>query len=252
MNHALKGKIALVTGASRGIGAAIALGLARAGADVAVNYSRSPEKAEEVCRQAEQAGARAVAVGCDVSQLEAIRAMFDQVESQLGAVDILVNNAGIEPRHTVEEFDEATYDAVLDTNLKGAFFCCQRALRAMKQKGWGRIINVTSVHEERPFPPCTPYSLSKAGLWMLTRELALVYSRHGITINSLAPGAVRTDLNRHVLADPDYEARVLEKIPARWIAEPGDVSGAVVFLAGDEARYITGASIRVDGGLSLT
>jgi glucose 1-dehydrogenase len=251
MNDSLRGKIALVSGASRGIGAAIALDLARAGADVAVNFSRSPDRAEEVCRQIRELKARAVAVGADVADVAAIRAMFDRVEAELGPVDILVNNAGIEPRRTIEEFDEATYDAIMDTNLKGAFFCAQRALGAMKAKGWGRIINISSVHEEVPFSPSSVYSLSKAGLWMLTRELAMVYSRYGITINSVAPGAVRTDLNRHVLADPDYEARVLEKIPAGWIAEPGDISKTIVFLASDAASYVTGASIRVDGGLSL-
>ncbi len=251
MQHPLQGKIALVTGASRGIGAAIALDLARAGADVAVNYCRSPEPAQRVCDEIRQLGRRALLLPADVADVPAIRRMFDEVHAQLGPVAILVNNAGIEPRHPVEEFDEATYDAIMDTNLKGAFFCAQRALPSMKAKGWGRIINITSVHEEQPFPPCSVYSLSKAGLWMLTRELAMTYSRYGITINSVAPGAVRTDLNRHVLADPQYEARVLEHIPARRIAEPPDVSKTVVFLATDEARYITGASLRVDGGLSL-
>jgi len=252
MQEPLKGKIALVTGASRGIGAAVALDLGRAGADVVVNYCRSPERAQEVCLQIEQVGKRALAVAADVADVPALRAMFEQVEARWGSVDILVNNAGIEPRKPFDQFDEATYDAVLDTNLKGAFFCAQRALPGMLAKGWGRIINITSVHEEQPFPPCSPYSLSKAGLWMLTRELALTYSRHGITVNSVAPGAILTDLNRHVLADPQYEARVLAKIPAGRIAEPADVSKTVVFLATDDARYITGASVRVDGGLSLT
>ena len=251
MNTTLQGRRALVTGASRGIGAAIALDLARAGAEVAVNFSRSPDRAEDVCRKIRELGVRTLAVGADVADVGAIRAMFDRVEAELGPVDILVSNAGIEPRRTIEEFDEATYDAIMDTNLKGAFFCAQRALPAMKAKGWGRIINISSVHEEVPFSPSSVYSLSKAGLWMLTRELANTYSRHGITVNCVAPGAVRTDLNRHALADPDYEARVVAKIPAGWIAEPGDISQTVVFLATDAARYITGASIRVDGGLSL-
>ena len=247
----LQGKIVLVTGGSRGIGAAIALELARAGADVGVNYCRSPEHAQRVCDQIREAGKRAIPLAADVASVDAIRQMFDQIEAQLGPVDILVNNAGIEPRHPFDTFDEATYDAVMDTNLKGAFFCAQRAMPGMKAKGWGRIINVTSVHEEVPFPPCSVYSLSKAGLWMLTRELANLYSRFGITVNSLAPGAIRTDLNRHALSDPQYEARVVEKIPAACIAEPADVAESAVFLASDAARYVTGASLRVDGGLSL-
>lgn len=249
--YSLHGKIALVTGGSRGIGAAIALELARAGADVGVNYCHSPEQAEHVCDQIRQIGAKAIPLLADVASVSAIHHMFDQIEAQFGPVDILVNNAGIEPRHPVEEFDETVYDAVMDTNLKGAFFCAQRALPGMKSKAWGRIINVTSVHEEVPFPPCSVYSLSKAGLWMLTRELANTYSRFQITVNSLAPGAVRTDLNRHALADPQYEARVVDKIPAGWIAEPADVAQSAVFLASDAARYITGTSLRVDGGLSL-
>ena len=250
-SYSLQGKIALVTGGSRGIGAAIALELGRAGAQVGVNYCRSPEHADRVCDEIRKTGAKAIPLAADVASVDAIHQMFDQIEAQLGPVDILVNNAGIEPRHPVEEFDEATYDAVLDTNLKGAFFCAQRALPSMKAKGWGRIINVTSVHEEQPFPPCSVYSLSKAGLWMLTRELATVYSRFGITVNSLAPGAIRTDLNRHALADPQYEARVNSLIPAGWIADPTDVASSAVFLASDAARYVTGASLRVDGGLSL-
>lgn len=248
---ALQGKTALVTGAGRGIGRAIALDLARTGADVAVNYSRSQQEAEEVVVQIEALGRRALAVRADVSRKADIDRMFDRVEAEFGPVAILVNNAGIEPRADVCDFDEATYDAVMATNLKGAFFCAQRALRTMRDAGWGRVINVSSVHELTPTGFSSPYGMSKGGMAMMMREMAKVYSRYGITINNVCPGATRTDLTREVLSDPAYEAKVIERIPAGFIAEPEDVAPAVTFLASNAARYITGASIFIDGGLWL-
>lgn len=247
----LYGKTALVTGASRGIGAAIALDLARAGADVVINYSCSQAQAAEVQKAIHSLGRRAMAIQADVSQKTQIDRMFDQIEATWGPVDILVNNAGIEFRKPVREITEELYDQVMDTNLKGAFFCAQRALEGMKQKGWGRVINISSVHEITPTGFCCPYSMSKAGMQLMMRELALEYSRFGITINNIAPGAIRTDINRQVLSDPAYEAKVISKIPAGFIGLPEDVSKMVVFLASDEARYITGATILIDGGLGL-
>jgi glucose 1-dehydrogenase len=247
----LNKKIALVTGASRGIGAAIAIDLARAGADIVLNYNRSPAAAAAVQTEIRSFGRSTMLVQADVSRLDQVRAMFDRIEAEWSPVDILVNNAGIEPRLNVDEFDEANYDAVFDTNLKGSFFCAQRALGPMKTKGWGRVINISSIHESKPHPPSSVYSMGKAGLWMMTRELAVAYSRYGITINSVAPGAIRTDINREVLDDPAYQAQVLAKIPACRIGEPDDVAHVVTFLAGEGARYITGASVVVDGGLGL-
>ena len=247
----LSGKIALVTGASRGIGAAAAVTLAEAGADVAVNYCRSSAKAEEVGSAIKALGRRAIAVAADIAKLDDIRRLFDRIEGELGPVAILVNNAGIEVRRPTRDFDEATYDTIVDTNLKGAFFCAQQALEGMKARGWGRVINISSVHELTPTGFCSVYSMSKGGMLMMTRELAFEYSQYGITVNNIAPGAIRTDINREVLADPTYEAKVLAKIPARAIGEPRDVAAAVAFLASDAARYITGASLFIDGGLSL-
>ncbi len=247
----LQGKKALVTGAGRGIGRAISLDLARAGADVVVNYGRSQQQAEEVARQIEGLDRRALAIQADVSRKADIDRMFDRVESDFGPVDILVNNAGIEPRADVCDFDEATYDAVMATNLKGAFFCAQRALRKMRDAGWGRVINVSSLHELTPTGFSALYGMSKGGLALMMREMAKSYSRYGITINNVCPGATRTDINREVLSDPDYEAKVVEKIPAGFIAEPEDIAPTVTFLASDAARYITGASIFIDGGLWL-
>jgi glucose 1-dehydrogenase len=247
----LTGKIALVTGAGRGIGAACAVELARAGADVVVNYHRSEEAARRVAGRIESLGRRASVVRADVAVKSEIERMFDEVESEWGAVNVLVNNAGIEIRTATSDCDEATYDATMDTNLKGAFFCARRALEAMRSKGWGRVINISSVHELTPTGFSAVYGMSKGGMLLLMRELALEYSRYGITVNNVAPGAIRTDINREVLADTAYEARVIGKIPAGFIGTPEDVARAVVFLASEDARYITGASLFVDGGLSL-
>lgn len=247
----LTDKIALITGASRGIGAAIAFDLAAAGADVVVNYRRNEHAALGVRDSIERLGRRAMVVQADVASKPDIDRMFDRAESDWGKVDILVNNAGIEVRCPVRDFDEADYDATLDTNLKGAFFCAQRALEGMKENGWGRLVNISSIHERTPTRFSAPYAMSKGGLLLLTRELAAEYSRYGITVNNVTPGAIRTDINREVLSDPAYEANVVARIPAGFIGQPEDVSKVVVFLCTDDARYITGASFVVDGGLSL-
>ena len=251
MTQLLSGSVALVTGAGRGIGRAIALDLARAGADVAVNYRRSRQRADDVVAQIGSLGRRALAVEANVAWKDAIDRMFDQVEKELGTVAILVNNAGIESRSDIRDVDEATYDQVMATNLKGAFFSAQRALGPMSQSGWGRIINISSTHEQIPTGFSAPYGISKGGMMLMMREIAKSYSRYGITVNNVCPGAIRTDINREVLSDPDYEAKVVTRIPAGFIAEPEDVAPVVTFLASKAARYITGASVFVDGGLSL-
>lgn len=247
----LAGKTALVTGASRGIGAAVAVELARSGADVAINCCRSPTAAQAVEAEIEGLGRRAMVLQADVAQCDSIRTMFDQIEAQWGAVDILVNNAGIEQRWPSRDCQESNYDAIMDLNLKGAFFCAQRALEGMKTKGWGRLINISSVHEIKATNFCSVYGMSKGGMALLAKELALEYSRYGITVNNVAPGAIRTDINREVLSNPAYEAKVIGKIPAGFIGEPSDVAGLVVYLASDAARYLTGATLVIDGGLSL-
>jgi glucose 1-dehydrogenase len=244
-------KIALITGGNGGLGAAMARELAAFGARVVINYIEQPEKAEALRASIQSAGGEAMAVRADISDLAQIEAMFDQIEATWGTVDVLVNNAGIEIRSPALEFREADYVRTLDTNLKGAFFCARRALRGMKERGWGRVINISSVHEIKPTGWSIPYSMSKGGLAMMTREMAFEFSKFGITINGITPGAIRTDINREVLADPAYEAKVLTKIPAGFIGEATDVAALVAFLASDRARYITGASLLIDGGMAL-
>ncbi len=244
-------KIALVTGGGRGIGAAIAEKLGKSGFLTWVNYSKSAEAAEAVCARIREAGGTAFPIQADVGQYADIQKMFDEIESKTGPVDVLVNNAGIEIRMPATDYPEEIYDKMMNINLKGAYFCTQRALRTMKEKKWGRVINISSVHEERPTANRGIYSMTKAGMWQMTREHAKEYAMYGITVNSVAPGAIRTDLNRKVLEDPAYEEMVLRNIPAKFIAEPNDIAGVVLFLTTEDARYINGAGITVDGGLSL-
>lgn len=244
-------KTALVTGAGRGIGAGIASVLADADFRVAINYNRSDQAAGTLRDSIRARGKQAQVFQADVGSYDDIQRLFDNVEKEYGPVDVLVNNAGIEIRHPSTDYDEATWDLMLNTNLKGAFFCSQRALRTMKERRWGRIVNISSVHETRPTANRSIYSITKGGMLMMTREHAREFGSFGITVNSIAPGAIRTDLNRKVLEDPAYEAMVLKNIPANYIGNVDDVAGMVVFLASDAARYVNGAALYIDGGLSL-
>jgi len=251
MEFDLTGKNALVTGASRGIGAAAAIALAKAGANVVVNYNRSVSAAREVAATIEKIGSRSTLIQADVSKKSDIDAMFDRMERDGELVDILVNNAGIEKRSKPTDFEELDYDAIFNTNLKGAFFCAQRAIRGMRIRRWGRVINISSVHEFSASGFSAPYSMTKSGMVMMTRELAKEYGKDGITVNNITPGAIRTDINREVLSQPNYEKQVLARIPVGFIAEPKDVVPLIVYLCSDLARYVTGASWVIDGGLTL-
>ena len=248
----LSGKIALVTGASRGIGRAIALGLARAGAHVAVNYVSGEAAANEVVAAIIAGGGKAVAVRADIGQLSDHAPMLATVRAALGPIDILFNNAGVEKRAGVLEFTEADWDWHLNVNLKGLLFLTQSVARDMiARKIKGRIINVSSTHESRPLPRAAIYNITKGGLAMLTKSLALELAPHGITVNTLIPGAIRTDMNRAVLTDPAYEAKVVARIPLGYIADPADLAAAAVFLAGPGSAYMNGSNVTLDGGLSL-
>lgn len=247
----LTGKIALVTGSSQGIGRGIATRFAQEGADVVINYNRTPGGAQEVLREVEAAGRRGLVVQADMGKLDDIRRLIATAVEHFGHLDILVNNAGVETHAPFWEVTEEDYDRVLNINLKGVFFATQAMVQHLMQtKRPGRIVNVSSVHEELPFPNFTAYCASKGGLKMFTRNLAVELGPLGITINSIAPGAIETPINAKLLNDPKKLNSLLGQIPLARLGKPKDVAGVAVFLASDDADYVTGSTYYVDGGLT--
>jgi len=246
LNH----KIALVTGAAQGIGLGIALRLAREGADIALNVLHDDERAQEAHQQITALGRRCEILVADVSDVAAVRAMVDRAHALFGQLDVLVNNAGVEIKAGLLEVTEEDWQQVLDVNLKGPMFLTQAFASRLKAAGRpGRVINISSVHEDLPFPGFTPYCASKGGLKMMMRNAAIELAPLGITVNNVAPGAIRTPINDDLLKDADRLAQLQAKIPAGRLGKPEDVAGLVAFLAGDDASYITGATLVVDGGL---
>jgi glucose 1-dehydrogenase len=247
----LTGKVALVTGSSQGIGQAIAIRLAQEGADVVVNYHSHPEEAEAVRASIEGLGRRSVAVGADLSSVDGTSKLISDGVAALGQIDILVNNAGVEKNASFWDVTEHDYDLVLNTNLKGPFFVTQAFVKHLQaRKVAGKIINISSVHEDLPFPHFTAYCASKGGLKMMTRNLSIELAPFGITINNVAPGAIETPINTALLNDPAKLSALLANIPLNRLGQPGDVSSAVAFLASSDADYITGTTLVVDGGLT--
>lgn len=247
----LTGKTALVTGSNQGIGQGIAVRLAQEGADVVIDYVVHPETAEDTVSQIRALGRRSVAIQGDLSKVDSVHNMMRQSVAALGGVDILVNNAGVEKNAPFQEITEADYDLVLGINLKGAFFATQAFVQhriAVKQPG--KIINVSSVHEELPFPHFTSYCASKGGMKMMMRNLSIELAPYGITINNIAPGAIETPINTALLHDPVKLKALLENIPLARLGKTSDVAGVAAFLASADADYITGATIVVDGGLT--
>jgi glucose 1-dehydrogenase len=247
----LQDLVTLVTGSSKGIGRGIAERFASEGADVVINYNSDPRGAAEAVRAAHEYGVRAAAVQADLGTVAGVKSLVAQAIDSMGRVDVLVNNAGVEKHAPFWEVTEADYDRVLDVNLKGVFFTTQAFVEHLRRTGrGGRVVNISSVHEELPFPNFAAYCASKGGLKMLTRNLAVELGPLGITINSIAPGAIATPINTALLNDAAKLRSLTEQIPLGRLGRPEDVAGLAVFLASDEARYVTGATYVVDGGLT--
>jgi glucose 1-dehydrogenase len=255
----LRGKNVLVTGGSSGIGQAIAVRFAEYGANVAVNYLRSPDEAHDTEEQVhacaakvKQMGVRDVLVGGDVSDEDDVVRMVGEAVEGLGGLDILVNNAGIQISRPTEELSSADFDRVVAVNLRGAFLCAREAIRQfLGEEKAGAIVNVSSVHQLIPKPGYLGYSTSKGGMMNLTRTLALEYASRGIRVNGLGPGATVTPINRAWIDDPAKRAQVEAHIPMQRAGEADEMAGVTCFLASDMAAYITGQTIFVDGGLTL-
>jgi 3-oxoacyl-[acyl-carrier protein] reductase len=245
----LQGKAALVTGASRGIGREIALELARQGANVAVNYAGSEAKALEVVEEIKAMGQDAIAIQCDVSNSESVAEMVKTTIDTFGKLDILVNNAGITKDNLLMRMKDDEWDAVINTNLKGVFLCTKAVTRQMMKQRSGRIINISSIVGTIGNPGQANYVAAKAGVMGLTKTAAKELSSRGITVNSVAPGFITTDMTDK-LTDEIKQA-MLSQIPLGQFGEPRDIANVVVFLASEEGRYMTGQTLHVDGGMFM-
>lgn len=245
----LAGKKALVTGGSRGIGRGVVLALAEQGADVVINFTSNKDKAEAVAQEVETKGRKALIIQADVSKRSEVVSMFEQIKQEWGGLDILVNNAGVLRGGEFSEFSEEMLDEVLGVNLKGQFFCAQEAVKMMKNGG--RIINIASISSGGTgvgFAQIEAYTASKGGVIGLTENLALDLGPKGINVNAIAPGAIDTDMSRGTSDDKEMGEAVLRRIPKGRVGKPEDIGAAAAFLASDEADYITGVTLYVDGG----
>lgn len=246
----LDGKVAIVTGADSGIGRGIALHFAQEGATVVVNYAHNQEKAQEVLQTIEQKQGKAIVIQADVSQYQQAMGLIQQTVEHFNRLDIMVNNAGMEIHSPFVDVTEEQFDRVVGVDLKGAFFCAQAAAREMiKRKIPGRIINISSVHEDLPMPQNVPYCCAKGGMRMLMRTICLELAPYNITVNNIGPGAIHTPIDRDVEADPEKMAALLKEIPLGRMGQPEEVGKLALYLASDAAAYVTGSTYFIDGGL---
>jgi glucose 1-dehydrogenase len=246
----LAGKVAIVTGGNSGIGKAVVLGLAQAGANIVIDYVANEQATEDLERQIVALGDRAIGVDADVSKVADLERLIAAAVKEFGRVDIMVNNAGVETRTSILDTTEAQYEKVMSINVKSAFFGTQLAAKQMiAQGGGGRIINITSVHEDWPMPGNTAYCVSKGGMRMLTRTAGVELGPHGITVVGVGPGAVATPINTSTMNDPTKMATLDAAIPLGRMAEPSEIGAVVAFLASDGASYLTATTVFADGGI---
>lgn len=246
----LKNKVAIVTGANSGIGLAVAVELARQGANIVIDFVSHPEAADALEKQIIALGDQAISIKADVSQVADLQTLVDTAAQKFGHLDIMVNNAGVETRTSVLETTEEQYEKVLAINLKSAFFGTQLAAKQMiKQGGGGRIINISSVHEDWPMPGNTAYCLSKGGMRMLTRTAGVELAPHNILVVGVGPGAVATPINLSTMNDPVLLKKLDAAIPLGRMAKPEEIGSVVAFLAGEGASYVTATTIFTDGGI---
>ena len=255
----LHGQKALVTGANSGIGKAVAIALGQAGADVVVNFNRDPDAATQVVETIKGCGARALAIQADVSREDEVRAMFGRMMAEFGTIDVLVNNAGLQQDASIDEMTLAQWNKVIGVNLTGQFLCAREAIREFKRRGVvqevsvsaGKIICMSSVHEVIPWSGHANYAASKGGLMLFMKSIAQEVAPHRIRVNSICPGAIRTPINTTTWETPEAYGALMTLIPYRRIGEPEDIGRVAALLASDQTDYINGASIFVDGGMTL-
>jgi glucose 1-dehydrogenase len=245
----LEGKVALVTGGDTGIGSGICRRFAQDGADVVIDYAGDTAPADALVQQLTGMGRRAIAIKADISDQAAVNMLFQQAIAAFGKVDILVNNAGLEKRAAFLDVTLDDFEKVIAVNLRGAFLCAQAAARDMVKRNEGRIINISSIHEDVAFPEFVPYACSKGGMRMLMRTLAVELAQYQITVNNVAPGAIATPINKATLVDPEKVAALNALIPLGHLGDPDDVAAVAAFLASPDAAYVTGSTYYVDGGM---
>jgi glucose 1-dehydrogenase len=251
VSNRLAGKSAAITGGDQGIGRAIAERLALEGANIAICYRSNKAGAEEAVAAIQAQGVKGAAIQCDVGKVADGQRFISEAVSALGKLDIVVNNAGVEKSADFWNVTEADYDFVLNVNLKGVFFITQAFVQHRRQvNAGGKIVNISSVHEELPFPHFTAYCASKGGIKMMTRNLSIELAPLGITINNIAPGAIETPINKALLNDPAKLNSVLQNIPLKRLGKPEDVASVAAFLASSDSDYVTGTTYFVDGGLT--